>query len=272
LTYAIRAADEDFVAWFPRKTWGPDDGVDIPGQARRSLKEEKVIELDTSDGAPIRFELDPIQRLTRKRQREASEASENDALVEITTPLMTPLTSKLAAPDNELAAFWKAESGRFKYDYITFRTTFMPTERSRFERAWIEIQLDSEKGNEGPIAWSLAPDQIVDITKLTSTAKIGGKFQLLKAEMGAEVGKEAKEYVLRAWREHTSAPFWELTRTDTTILAGTFRLHLIVRSPANTQSTGQISARAVIGKKTFWIVTSDPAAPLGNAVEFTLPK
>jgi hypothetical protein len=231
------------------------------------FREESVIELDVMDGEPIRFELQPVQRSTKAHPALAPKTA-NGALIEITMPLVTSLTAELAAGDAELAAFWEAEAGRFRYDYVTFRTTLMPLERARFERAWIEIHLKTASGEEAT-AYSLAPDQIVDITKLTNKAKIGAKFQLLTAEMGAEEGKEAKQYVLRAWREHTSSPYWELCRTDTTTLAGTFRLHLIVRSPVARRGVGQISARAVIGKQTFWITTSDPAAPIGNAVEFT---
>jgi hypothetical protein len=228
-----------------------------------------MIELDVAEGSLLRCELQLIHR-TKQRHEVAATSAIPTAPIEITTPMVTALTTQLAAADAGLAAFWKAESGRFHYDYVTFRATFMPLERAQFERAWIEVQLSAQRGREAPIAYSLAPDRIADVTQLTHKAKVGARLQFLSGEMGAEEGKEAREYVLRAWREHTASPYWELSRTDTTPLVGTFPLHLIVRSPVESRATGCISVRAVIERRTLWMVTSDPAAPIGDAVEFAL--
>jgi hypothetical protein len=233
--------------------------------------EKPMIELDLPDAPPIRFALSPVQRITRQSPASTTDGSIPAAYIEITNPLVTVLTSRLADDDFELASFWRAEKGRFRYDYITFRATFIPAERHVFERAWVEVHLSVNEGDGESIAYSLAPNSIIDVTQLKSKAKIGAKLELLTAEMGAEEGREAKEYVLRAWREHTSSPYWEMARTETTALIGTFRYHLVVRTPANVAALGSVSARAIIEKKTFWITTSDPAAPSGNQVEFSLP-
>jgi hypothetical protein len=231
-----------------------------------------MIELDACEGMPIRFELQPVERVTKARRGVAAGGAIQAAPIEITTPLAMPLTAKLIGDNAELAAFWEAESGRFHYDYVSFRVTLMRLEGREFERVWIEVQLADAAGGEGPIAYSLSPLQAFEVTQMTSKVKVSAKLKLVSAESGSEERKEAKEHILRAWREHTATPYWELSRTDATSLLGTFRLHAIVRSPVGSRPTGRISVRAVIERKTFWIVRTDPAVPIGRAVEFTLGR
>lgn len=210
-----------------------------------------MIEIPASDGGVELFELSPDQRATRRGAAPA--LTPKTGFIEITNPLVTPVTEKLVANDAELAAFWEAEKRTYRYDYVSFRFTLNPAAGEPFEKAWVELRLEPLQDG-GPIVYSMAPDQVVDITKISESAKIGTEFKFIKAEMGAKVDADVKDYVLRAWREHTAEPYWTFGKTKSTELMGTFRLHLITRTPAKLSATGRISARAVVQKRTFLII------------------
>ena len=223
-----------------------------------------MLELTAADGPAERFSLLPDERATRRAGASGFASLPETAAIELTTPLVTPITEGLTADDPELAAFWKAEHGRFRYDYVTFRAAFLTPDDARFTRAWIEVRLAGVGGGagEGAIAWSLSPNRVADTAKLKDTGKLGVDFKFLKAEMGGEQETTVESCFLRAEREHTSDPYWEFRRTDATPLEGTYRLHLVVRTPSALPVDGTVTARAVFDRRSFLIFRqSDSSKP-----------
>ena len=230
-----------------------------------------MINLSPAEGPVQRFGLVPETRVTRRAMIDPGKAP-TSAFIEITQPLVTPVTKALVAGDPELAAFWEAEKRSFRYDYVMFRCTLIPAEGMPFEKAWLEVQLAPEAADKGPIAYSMAPDKIVDVKSLKDTAKIGADLKFLKAAMGTEEGREVGEYVLRAWREQSATPYWSFNKTESTALTGTFRFHLIIRAPIEVDGSGRLTAKAVVAQRSFFIFKGEAPAGEPASLTFTLRR
>jgi hypothetical protein len=225
-----------------------------------------VIEFAAEEGPVQRFGFVPDTRVTRDAG--VSPASTlTSAFIEITEPLVTRLTEVLVAGDPELATFWRAEKDRFRYDYVTFRCTLIPASAQPFEKAWLEVQLGPREAGKGPIAYSMAPDRIVDVKTLSDSAKIGGDFKLIKSEAKSGTERQAEDYVLRAWREQTAEPYWTFNKTETVPLTGTFKFHLVTRTPVDVEGSGKLTARAVVEKRTFYLFNRE--SPVGEPASLT---
>ena len=235
------------------------------------LREDFLLTLSTADGPTTRFALVPDGRVTRGSEVDVGSVPLS-AFIEITQPLVTPITKKLVGDDPELEAFWAAERGKFRYDYVTFRCTLIPASGAPFEKAWIEVSLAPNAAVQGPIAYSMAPEAVIDVTTTSDSAEIAGDLKFVKSKIGSKTEVEAKSYFLRAWRERTAAPYWELQKTDSTDLKGTFKFHLVTRTPASLDGTGRLTARAVIKKRTLWIFEEEKPAGEPARLEFSLPS
>lgn len=230
-----------------------------------------MIDLATTDGSAQRFDLAPDDRVTRKGAIDPVTAPRS-AFIEITEPLVTPITKALVANDAELAAFWESEKRRFRYDYVQFRCTLMPADNMPFEKAWLEVHLESSAGEKGPIAYSMHPDKLVIVASLSDSAKLGSDFKLVKSEIQTKTETETEIYFLRAWREQTADPYWAFSRTETTELAGTYRFHLVTRTPAEIGGRGKLTARAVVAKRTFLIFNREKLAGEPASLTFALER
>jgi hypothetical protein len=228
-----------------------------------------MINLSAIDGRAQRFRLVPDARVTRGGKAKLGVAPIS-AFIEITEPLVTPVTKALVADDAALAAFWGAEKGRFHYDYVTFRCTLIPADGAPFEKAWLEVDLEPRAEGRGPIAYSMEPDKIVDVKTLSDSVKLGADLKLVSSEAGTTIERKAEDYVLRAWREQTAQPYWAFNRTDTVPLTGTFRFHLVTRTPADIEGSGRLTARAVVARRTFWIFESEASAGAPASLTFSL--
>lgn len=226
-----------------------------------------MLELKAGEGEVERFGLQATERALRGAEPAAAQA---DAAIELTRPHVTPLTQALSASDPELAAFWTAEQGRYRYDYVTFRASFLPGAEG-FDAARLAVQLGPAGPQDGVIAWSLAPLLLSDGTKAKESAKLGLDLKLLKVEIGAEEEAARQDWFLRAWKEHTPTPFWELRRSAAAEIAGTFRFHLVTRAPAGAAGFGTLSARATIKGRSFWIFRRADATAAQAEIRFDLP-
>jgi hypothetical protein len=227
-----------------------------------------MLNLPQGDGSAEQFDLAADPRVVRGAAKSSDLVASS---IELTKPFVTPLTKNLLADDKELAAFWAAEKSRYRYDYVTFRCNFEASERHPFEKAWVEVVLAPDEPDVGPIAWSMAPDEIADVTEFTEKGALSADLKLVKSQRAVEVKEEVKSYFLRARREHTAKPYWEFCATDQSDLTGTFRLHLVTRTPVGLAASGRISVRAVIEKRTFFIFKRNQASNQPAAVGFALP-
>ncbi len=194
-----------------------------------------------------------------------------DAAVEIAGPGIRPLTEELIGDDKELKAFWEGERNRYSYSYLAFRCSFQPQESQPFVRAWFEVSLEGANGGESPQAWSMDPHEVVDVSKLTEKAQVGGEFKFLSGRLDYIVDTEQKEWFLHAYREGFPNPYWMFRRTSKSPIDGVFHLKLVVRSPINTITTGRISLRAVVENRTFWICRQEEEFKKPASKSFTLP-
>ncbi|HYN23071.1 MAG TPA: hypothetical protein VE078_19080 [Thermoanaerobaculia bacterium] len=194
-----------------------------------------------------------------------------DGWVEIARPAAIPITEALIGGDKELAAFWEAEKGGHRYDYVALGCSFGPVKGKPFAKAWFEVGLASAETGEGPSAWSMDPREVIDAAELTQSAKLGVKLELLSAEGQTQVKRTAKEWFLRAYRVGTAQPYWEFRSTVQSPIAGAFRHHLVVRSPVGSTVEGRITLRAIVEKRTFLIFRKEQSLDEPASVMFTLP-
>jgi hypothetical protein len=225
-----------------------------------------VIELPDGDGELNRFGLTEQSRLVRNLAVTGPQTT--NAIIGITSPFSTPITKGLIGDDTELAAFWAAEKGRFRYDYLTFRCSFEPADRP-IDKAWIEVALDP-KADGGPIAWSMAPAQVTDKQTLTESAKLTGAFKLVSGEVAATKEMDVNNWVVRSRMGQPTTPYWEFQATESTPLDGDFKLQIVVRTAASLLAKGRITARAVIAAQTFLLFTLEAAREQSVGVDFEL--
>jgi len=207
-----------------------------------------MITLATNLEQKERFVLAENPRVTRGEGRSPLHL---DSWIEIAQPAVIPLTETLIGSDEELRAFWATEQNRYRYDYVSLSCCFGPAETTIFTKAWMEVELICQDGEEKPVAWSMAPHEIIDSAKLTHTDKLGAEFKLLSGEVQQQVERSYKEWFLRAFRERSAQPYWEFRHTIQSPIAGSWNLALVVRSPVGVESSGKLSLRAVVEKRTF---------------------
>jgi hypothetical protein len=227
-----------------------------------------MLELTAELGQTERFALVEEPRVTRNEGRLPLHL---DGWIEISQPAVIPLTEALIGDDKELAAFWAAEKNKYRYDYVALACSFGPAADQPFTRAWVEVGLTSGGAGEKPIAWSMAPREVIDATKVTQTGKIGAKLEFLSGEVQEQTERQAKEWFLRAFRERTGQPYWEFRHTVQSPIAGSWQLHLVVRSPTGSVGEGRMTLRAVVARRTFLIFRKDQSFGEPASVVFTLP-
>jgi hypothetical protein len=128
-----------------------------------------MLDLPSIDGGAEQFGLHGEDRGVRGI---APRIPETSATIALTPARGTPITRELTADDPELAAFWQAEQGKFRYHYVTFRATFVP-DAAGFDDARLAVQLGPSEPANGVIAWSISPQLLADPTKSSESAKIG---------------------------------------------------------------------------------------------------
>lgn len=232
-----------------------------------------MITLDVDQGISQRFSLAEDSRVTRKG---GGSPLKIDSWIELASPAVTCLTDQLIGKDHELSAFWAAEKGRYVYHYVSLACSFGPAEGKAFTKAWVECELAGADGSEPPIAWSMAPFEVIDASEVSQTDKLGGDFKLLQGNLNLSVSDEvvvkhpAKEWFLRTNRLRSSRPYWEFRSTVQTPIAGSWKLAMVTRSPAGSVASGRISVRAVVEKRTFLMFRTDEPFSEPSSLTFAL--
>jgi hypothetical protein len=184
--------------------------------------------------------LEPDSR--RALRGEPEEDTTLRSRVELGQIVSVPLKADMAGDDPVLRHFLEAETADYKFHLVRLSCGFKPADGEKFSRAWLKVPLRREDGvmEPGPIAWSMAPLRQVKSVKVSTTAKIGSKLEIL--ESGIEAGEEYErdEIFLEANKPQSSDPYWEFQKTDKVEIRGTFLLSLVVRSPTTSVIRGGV--------------------------------
>jgi hypothetical protein len=134
--------------------------------------------------------------------------------------------------------------------------SFGPEGGETFARATLGVSLRrmDDQPQPQPVAHSMCPLNAFDPVEVTSTAKLGASFQLFSSELSGSEKRKNKEPFITAYREGEPESFWEFTATESTPLAGSFRLHMIVRSPVGVSVEGRIELVPFVSYRRFMLI------------------
>jgi hypothetical protein len=196
--------------------------------------------------------------LVAEPRRERGEVSivEPTSWIDLNDPVSLTLQQQPVHEDKELERFLAADDRRYRYDYVKLGCTFGPQGSERFEKAWMKVDLKAVGESpleEQPICWSLFPLNEYDQVEETLSTKIGSSAKVLSAEIGASSKVTRRLYSIRGFREGGSKPFWEMYGTEAASLNGVFRFHMVVRSPADAHTMGEVRLEAVISNRSFFV-------------------
>ncbi|MGR3932866.1 hypothetical protein [Streptomyces sp. BRA346] len=171
-------------------------------------------------------------------------------------PVSVPVTSELVAADPELLAFVEAEAHTAVYHLLlcavscTQDPTPLGKERVALHTVNLDLTLSTEADTEaagpaafGPVAWSMAPHQLTDTADPSAPVRLGPRLALRDDSHAPPPGERV---CLEARRELRSDPGWEIRRTGTVPIGGTYRLAMVVRAPRGTVSLAAVAVGATV--------------------------
>jgi hypothetical protein len=170
-------------------------------------------------------------------------------------PVSVPVTAELVAADPGLLAFLEAEAHTAVYHLLHCA---VGCARDAPEPALHTVNLDLtlSAGGSGqpaafaPVAWSMAPHQLseaADAADARVPVRLGPRLGLRDGDGDREPALPAGERVcLEARRELRSDPGWEIRRTGTVPIGGTYRLAMVVRAPRGTVSVAAVAVGATV--------------------------
>lgn len=178
-------------------------------------------------------------------------------------PVSVPVTAELAAGDPELLAFLEAEAHTAVYHLLHCAISCA---RDAPEPALHTVNLDltlsatteaAETAAFTPVAWSMAPHQLTEAEAETEAGpeseaetrgapgpvRLGPRLGLRDDRHAPAAGERV---CLEARRELRSDPGWEIRRTGTVPIGGTYRLVMVVRAPRGTVSLAAVAVGATV--------------------------
>jgi hypothetical protein len=133
----------------------------------------------------------------------------------------------------------EADSG-WSFHLARLACTFKAGRGEFFKEAKLTISLRRTDGDSPkPIAWSLAPDRLLDGDERTSKRGLTASAKLIGVT-ASEERKAPQGTIIQSYGPLTSHPEWRFTRTKTASLEGDFALVLIVRAPAAVPVRGEV--------------------------------
>jgi hypothetical protein len=193
-------------------------------------------------------------------------------------PVWRPLlTGDLDIPDPH-GLLGQQPSG-FQFFLVHLTATFTPTNDEPFKAAEVTVDLDPDRLADPPIAWSLAPDALIDIVKVSREVQLNGSLQIVGLGPLAPGGGSSwtrsasvdrKEAFLLAGNELRSDPYWRLRETYATKVEGMVRLLLVVRSREGAPVHGTIQASAWVERKRYGVWAYEARLPGSAPITFTL--
>ncbi|MGW2330507.1 hypothetical protein ACWC5C_32785 [Streptomyces sp. NPDC001700] len=159
-------------------------------------------------------------------------------------PVSVPVTAELAAGDPDVLAFLKAEAPTATYHLLHCAISCA---RDAPEPALHTVNLDltlstATEATFEPVAWSMAPHQLTE-TDASAPIRLGARLGLPDDHHALTTGERVR---LEARRELRSDPGWEIRRTGTVPIGGTYRLVMVVRAPRGTVSLAAVAVGATV--------------------------
>jgi hypothetical protein len=188
---------------------------------------------------------------------------------------LIPEASSVADPHGLLE---NSEPSLFYLVHLT--ATFMPALEEPFKAAEIALTLTTEnaQGDEA-IAWSLAPDALIDKVTTSREVRLGTSLQIVglgpflpsgHSEWTRSASIDRRQAFLLAGNELRTDPYWRLRETDVTKIEGMVRLLMVVRGPKDLPVKGTIRASTWIERKRYGLWAYDVRLPDADSIAFTL--
>ncbi|MES4902687.1 MULTISPECIES: hypothetical protein [unclassified Streptomyces] len=168
-------------------------------------------------------------------------------------PLAVPVTTELVGRVPELKAYVESEANKADEQRAVYHLVHLSvscaqeTASSQLHTVNLDLTLSADPaGNRRatfqPVAWSMTPLQLSGEVRATGPAHLGPRLGFVRqdrAALGARVCLEAR-------RELRSDPGWEIRRTPTASIRGTYRLAMVVRAPRATVSRAAVEVGATV--------------------------
>jgi hypothetical protein len=178
-----------------------------------------------------------------------------------------PVIRNLRAPEN-------SEFASYDFRHVLLAASFRPEEGTPFDRVWVQVDLDTEPPAEA-IAWSMHPHREtsrIDITrKVGMNAKLGLNWLASEATSEQEQKFTGLQPSLIAYNELCANPVWEFIETEQNPIAGSQRLHLIVRKTPAVTVRGRVSVTATVRHKRFGLFTCKSRVENAPSLPFLIP-
>ncbi|QLH24975.1 hypothetical protein [Streptomyces sp. Rer75] len=164
-------------------------------------------------------------------------------------PVSVPVTSELVAGDPELLAFVEAEAHTAVYHLLLCAVSCAqdaPEPALHTVNLDLTLSTDPEAAGPaafGPVAWSMAPHQLTGTGDVSAPVRLGPRLALRDDSHAPPPGERV---CLEARRELRSDPGWEIRRTGTVPIGGTYRLAMVVRAPRGTVSLAAVAVGATV--------------------------
>jgi hypothetical protein len=141
-----------------------------------------------------------------------------------------------------LASFLGATEATFFLVHLA--CSFAAVARERFVRASLSITLEPSEpaAASQPVAWSMQPLCLPQVTELARGQKVGANFKFASVELSEESRSTRTACLIRAYNELTSDPRWEFRGRRHAELDGTQRLTMVVSTP--TGASAQVTLAA----------------------------
>ncbi|MFI5492314.1 hypothetical protein [Actinoplanes sp. NPDC051859] len=198
------------------------------------------------------------QPLTLIPEEPASRGSEQEADPELLAgrislggPLSVLLTED-GIGDADGKVFLKAEAGAYDYRLMHLSLTVTDAAEAPFETITLAVTLSS--GGGPVVAWSMAPERIVDTAHLTRSYKLGPQLSIagVDASLGGIEGsrsRESAEVLVEALRPLRADPAWLIRRGGQVPVRGLYRFAMVVRAPHGRQVETEIVVSAAVRQR-----------------------
>jgi hypothetical protein len=196
--------------------------------------------------------------LTRPATRGSAHAVEELAgRLSIGEPIAIPLEAADLdsddAADRDLRLFLESEATTHAYYLVRLACTFRPEAGEPFAQASLGVLLTRADGvpEPKPIAWSMTPRRAEDSVEFSTSVKLEGKASLggfVDVSGGPQITKKLtrRQIQLAALNELGSNPIWELRKTESGDIDGSYLFALVVRAPRGIPAHAKLALSASI--------------------------
>lgn len=165
-----------------------------------------------------------------------------------------------------------------KSDFYYVRLPVSVKPSQRWGVGLLGVKIDLANGQGAAEAWSMMPERVDNEQKISVSAKLSPSLKIsgIEASIGElQVGSEFIVYQpsIYAYNIGTSTPAWELTPTLGHQVRGIQLLHLVVRQPPNSNTSGktQVTVELKRAGGFVWRLLGRPKGRIESQVTFSIP-